>query len=83
MRDLVVLLTVVLLCPRNADGDDIQVNTYTTNSQLSPSVSLDTDGDFVVVWASNGSDGTDSEGYSIQRSESATVPVELQTFSID
>ncbi len=31
-------------------GGEFQVNTYTTSSQKDPSVSLDADGDFVVVW---------------------------------
>ncbi len=43
-----------------AVGDDFQVNTYTTDRQLSPSVALDADGDFVVVWYSSGSSGSDS-----------------------
>ena len=32
-----------------------QVNTYTTGGQSDPSVSLDADGDFVVVWYNNAS----------------------------
>ena len=47
-------------------GAQFQVNTYTTSSQDSPSVGLDADGDFVVVWASDGSPGTDSTFGSIQ-----------------
>ncbi len=47
-------------------GAEFQVNTYTTSVQGFPSVALDADGDFVVVWDSNGSAGTDSDGYSIQ-----------------
>ena len=43
-----------------AVGDDFQVNTYTTDRQLSPSVAMDADGDFVVVWYSYGSSGSDS-----------------------
>ena len=31
-------------------GSEFQVNTFTTNYQLRPSVSVDADGDFVVVW---------------------------------
>jgi hypothetical protein len=49
-----------------AAGGQFQVNTYTTNNQRLPSVSLDTNGDFVVVWDSRGSSGTDSSHYSIQ-----------------
>ncbi len=43
-----------------AVGDDFQVNTDTTERQLFPSVAMDSDGDFVVVWYSNGSSGPDS-----------------------
>ena len=56
----------------SALGGALQVNSYTTNSQSSPSVASDVDGAFVVVWKSLGSSGTDSEGFSIQR-----TPVEL------
>jgi len=47
-------------------GGEFQVNTYTTGGQSSPSVASDAAGDFVVVWASNGSAGTDTSGYSVQ-----------------
>ena len=47
-------------------GSQVQVNTYTTGSQEYSSVSLDSDGDFVVVWESDGSEGTDSSSTSIQ-----------------
>ncbi len=51
----------------DAVGDEFQVNTYTTGDQAVPSVASDTEGDFVVVWRSDGSAGTDSSGTSIQR----------------
>lgn len=41
------------------------VNTYTTSYQDYPSVTADADGNFVVVWNSFGSDGTDVEGWGI------------------
>ena len=43
-----------------------QVNTFTTSGQSDPSVALSADGDFVVVWHSNGSSGSDTGSYSIQ-----------------
>lgn len=46
-------------------GDEFQVNTYTTLFQRAPAVSLDSLGNFVVVWESNGSAGDDT-GLSIQ-----------------
>ncbi len=73
-----------------SDGSSIdaefQVNTYTTGSQIpdSRSISLDADGDFVVVWESEGSGGTDTSGNSIQKSDPGlVVPVELFAFSIE
>jgi len=50
----------------SAQGSQFQVNTYTTSYQLGPSVASKTNGDFVVVWGSLGSSGTDSDGESIQ-----------------
>jgi hypothetical protein len=47
-------------------GGQFQVNTYTSSNQLGPSVAADADGDFVVVWDSSGSSGTDSSGRSVQ-----------------
>jgi hypothetical protein len=48
-----------------AVGSEFQVNTYTTSYQLGASVSADEDGDFVVVWTSFGSTGTDTSGSSV------------------
>ena len=45
-------------------ADDMQVNTFTTGAQSSAAVSLDADGDFVVVWQGSGFAGTDSSGTS-------------------
>jgi hypothetical protein len=47
-------------------GSEFQVNEYTTSQQRWPSVGVDADGDFVVVWWSNGSVGNDNSDYSIQ-----------------
>ena len=58
-------LTSSLMAPALA-GADLQVNTYTTSSQARTSVATDADGDFVVVWHSNGSSGTDTSGDSVQ-----------------
>jgi len=49
----------------SAQGADFQVNTYTTTGQLEPAAALAADEDFVVVWRSSGSSGTDAD-YSIQ-----------------
>ena len=54
----------------NADGTtadtEFQVNTYTTNGQFDPAVAMDADGDFVVIWHSSGSSGTDTDSNSVQ-----------------
>ena len=46
-------------------GVEFQVNSYTTSDQWAPAATVDAQGNFVVVWESNGSYGTDP-GYSIQ-----------------
>jgi hypothetical protein len=47
-------------------GDQFQINSYTTSYQWLPSVAVDAQGDFVVVWASDGSYDADSSAYSVQ-----------------
>ncbi|MBT4520861.1 MAG: hypothetical protein HOC23_12725 [Halieaceae bacterium] len=42
-------------------GPEFQVNTYTTGHQDDPSVAMDADGDFVVVWESGGKGAQDGE----------------------
>ena len=46
-------------------GDDFQVNSYTTGPQTNARVAMDSEGDFVIVWQSDGSGGTDP-GASLQ-----------------
>jgi len=41
-----------------AQGSEFRVNSTTTNDQNSPSISMDTAGDFVVTWQSYGQDGS-------------------------
>jgi len=71
-RGLAVLLSLlagssgVWAQPPTSEGGEFQVNTYTTSYQENPAVALDAAGDFVVVWGSDGSSGTDSSSYSIQ-----------------
>ncbi len=47
-------------------GSEFQVNTYTTDYQAWPAVGPDGAGGIVVVWESDGSNGTDSYARSIQ-----------------
>jgi len=51
-----------------------QVNTHTTNIQYSPSLTMNTTGDFVIAWTSSGQDG-DATGIYAQRYASAGSPV--------
>ena len=55
-------------------GPEFQVNTYGANAQSLPSVSADSSGNFVVVWASNTQDGS-SFGIFGQRYASAGAPL--------
>jgi hypothetical protein len=41
-------------------GAEFPVNTYTTGTQRNPSVAMSESGDFLVVWASDGQDGSGS-----------------------
>jgi hypothetical protein len=50
----------------SAAGGEFEVNTYTTSQQSGPSVAAGADGDFVVVWESDGSAGGDASGFSVQ-----------------
>ncbi len=65
-------IVAVLVCARVAAGEPFasaaerQVNSYVTNQQKQPSLASAPDGRFVVVWASQGSSGTDTSGYSVQ-----------------
>jgi hypothetical protein len=40
-----------------AQGSEFRVNTYTAGDQMYSSVAIDTAGDFVITWSSNGQDG--------------------------
>jgi hypothetical protein len=51
--------------PAVPEGPEFQVNEHTPNHQAEPAVAIGPDGDFVVVWHSLSSPGTDS-GSSIQ-----------------
>ncbi|MEH2022944.1 beta strand repeat-containing protein [Nostoc sp.] len=55
-----------------AQGDEFKVNTYITNSQSNPRVAMDSGGDFVISWTSDGQDG-DGYGIYAQRYNSAGV----------
>ena len=58
MRTRALVLVALMCVPRGAWpqgtplGPEFRVNTYTTGSQVRPSVASDSSGNFVVVWAS-------------------------------
>jgi hypothetical protein len=54
-------------------GPEFRVNTYTTNSQAYPGVAADLTGNFVIVWASAGQDGS-STGVVGRRYDSSGAP---------
>ncbi len=53
-----------------AQGSETRANTATVNEQRHPRVAMDSDGDFVIVWASENQDG-DNYGVYFQRYNSA------------
>jgi hypothetical protein len=55
-------------------GPEFRVNTYTTGLQRDPSIASDASGNFVVVWASQGQDGS-IFGVFGQRSASSGAPL--------
>ena len=57
-----------------AIGGEFRVNTHTTGGQDGPSLAMDADGDFVVVWVSEEGDG-DSYGVFAQRYDASGVAV--------
>jgi hypothetical protein len=81
MRLKSVLLSAALAClPRAAQtqgvplGSEFRVNTYTTGYQYLPSATAGPSGDFIVVWNSNGQDGSLS-GIFGQRYASSGMPL--------
>src|SRR5262245_43799073 len=66
MRRAAVVLLLVFATPPRAGwpqggvpiGPEFRVNTYTTAGQTAPSVSADPEARFIVVWQSNGQDGS-------------------------
>lgn len=55
------------------EGGEFRVNSYTMNSQLDPSIAMNSDGDFVIVWASHSQDG-DRWGVYGRRYDSSGIP---------
>ncbi len=54
---------------------------YTTDTQGSPAVGIESSGKFIVVWHSSGSSRSDTSAYSTQGQRyGGPVPVELRRF---
>jgi hypothetical protein len=67
-----------------AAAGEFQVNTFTTGDQTEPDVAVAaTDGRFVVVWTSDGSAGTDTEGTSIQGRLFDAAGAQLANFQVN
>ncbi len=56
-----------------SQGNDIHVNTHTTGYQMTPTIGMDADGDFVIAWTSQNQDGS-SDGVYAQRFNAAGTP---------
>ena len=56
-----------------AVGSEFRINSYTTSSQVDPRVAMDANGDFVVVWESQGQEAGGLNGIYAQRYNSAGV----------
>ena len=58
-------------------GSEFQVNSFTTGDQSNPSVGVAPAGSFIVVWTSDGSFESDSDGESVQaqRFDSSGAPI--------
>ncbi len=54
-------------------SDEFQVNTYTTDDQHRPSVAMGPAGGYAIVWSSEGSHGTDTSSWSIQKTPGALI----------
>ena len=64
----------VQAAPGDPIGGEFQANSYATGEQNFPAVAMDADGDFVVVWHSDGQDGS-RFGIYAQRYNTAGDPV--------
>jgi len=69
-----VLLTTAVASAQTPVGNEFRVNSYTTHNQDLPSVASRSNGDFVVVWASNLEDGA-MTGIYAQRFASSGAPI--------
>jgi len=64
------------------DTAEFQVNTYTTSSQIAPSVGVAGSGGFVVAWTSDGQDGSDG-GIFAREFDTAGSPLDTTEFQVN
>ncbi|MFK7906288.1 MAG: hypothetical protein AB8B69_14245 [Chitinophagales bacterium] len=57
----------------NPTSGEFQVNSHTSSSQVSPSVAMDCDGNFVITWTSDGQDGSGSGIYAQRYNSDGTT----------
>ncbi|MEE8452225.1 MAG: hypothetical protein V3R99_09930, partial [Thermoguttaceae bacterium] len=62
--------------------DEMQINTFTDGDQRNAEVAIDADGDFVVVWESEGQDPDGSWGIYARRFNSVGEPLEAEEFRV-
>jgi hypothetical protein len=62
-------------------GPEFRVNTYTTSLQGYPSVAVDSMGNFLVIWHSDGQDGSNTGVFGQRYGQ--IVPVELMHFRVE
>ena len=63
-----------------AQGTQFQVNTYTAGAQFGPAVAMDSSGDFVITWTSNGEDGNSYGVFGQQYNASGTNSQVVATY---
>ena len=68
-----LLLVATTAAAQSPAGGEFGVNVYTTANQFAPRPAVDADGDFVVVWVSDGQDGS-SAGVFGQRYAASGAP---------
>ncbi len=65
---------------RRGTGTEFRVNTVAANSQLSPAVAMDADGDVTFAWMSNGQDGS---GYGVYVKSFTATGAEAPSLVLD
>ncbi len=79
LGSVVVAGSLIIGCAVWVAAGEIQVNTFTLNDQKDPSVAMDADGDFVIIWESiNQGGATSMSDVYAQRFDSSGDPVGVE-----